>query len=204
MRKKIVKIIFYFLPYSKEYKRFFKTLQQASYLDFLKYKIGFNKRYWPAPKNCTIAHSDKIYIGKNSVLGRSGSYIQGLGQIYIGDYTRIAVNVGIISSNHDLYDHNISHKSKIEIGDYCWIGMNSVILPGVTLGTRTIVAAGSVVTKSFPEGFCVIGGSPAKIIKTLDKELFKPWVYEEEFYGYVPKEKFEKTKFYHDNKINKS
>ena len=50
--------------------------------------------------------------------------------------------------------------------------MNSVILPGVKLGTRTIVAAGSVVTKSFPEGYCVIAGSPAKIIRYLDKEKF--------------------------------
>ena len=45
--------------------------------------------------------------------------------------------------------------------------MNSVILPGVTVGTRTIVGAGSVVTKSFPEGNCVVAGNPAKKIKDL-------------------------------------
>ena len=71
--------------------------------------------------------------------------------------------------------------------------MNSVITAGVELGTRTIVAAGSVVTKSFPEGYCVLGGVPAKVIKKLDSEKFIPW-HEEEWYGYIPKEKFEKER----------
>lgn len=72
--------------------------------------------------------------------------------------------------------------------------MNSVITAEVELGTRTIVAAGSVVTKSFPEGYCVLGGVPAKVIKKLDSEKFIPWHEEEEWYGYIPKEKFEKER----------
>ena len=47
--------------------------------------------------------------------------------------------------------------------------MNSMILPGVTLGSHTVVGAGSVVTKSFPEGYCVIAGNPAKKIKAIKK-----------------------------------
>ena len=53
-----------------------------------------------------------------------------------------------------------------EVG-ICWIGMNSVILPGVVLGDSTIVGAGSVVTKSFVEGRQVIVGSPARVVKKL-------------------------------------
>ena len=71
--------------------------------------------------------------------------------------------------------------------------MNSVVTAGVELGTRTIVAVGAVVTKSFPEGYCILAGAPAKKIKELDKELFKPWTYENEFYGFVSKEEFEKN-----------
>lgn len=59
------------------------------------------------------------------------------------------------------------------IGRNCWIGMNAVILPGVKLGDYTIVGAGAVVTHSFPEGYCVIGGVPAKKIKDLDKDKIK-------------------------------
>lgn len=47
--------------------------------------------------------------------------------------------------------------------------MNSVILPGVELGDHTIVGAGAIVTKSFPGGYCVIVGNPAKIVKNIER-----------------------------------
>ena len=103
-------------------------------------------------------------------------------------------NVGILSSNHDLYDQNKYNNVPIRIGDYSWVGMNSVITAGVVLGPRTIVGAGSVVTKSFPEGYCVIAGAPAKVVKYLDKDKFVPWHYEEEWYGYLTKEEFEQNR----------
>lgn len=98
-----------------------------------------------------------------------GCYFQNFkAKIVIGKGSYIAPNVGIITANHDIYnlDKHDSGKDVI-IGNNCWIGMNSVILPGVVLGDRTIVGAGSVVTKSFEEGNCVIAGNPAKIIKKL-------------------------------------
>jgi acetyltransferase-like isoleucine patch superfamily enzyme len=51
-------------------------------------------------------------------------------------------------------------KVKVIICDLSWASINSIILPRVKSGTRTIEAAGSVDTKSFPEGYCVIAGSP--------------------------------------------
>ena len=77
--------------------------------------------------------------------------------------------------------------------------MNSIITAGVTLGPRTIVAAGAVVTKSFPEGFCILAGVPAKVVKYLDKDKFEPWHCANEYLGYIPKEQFEnKRKKYID------
>ncbi len=46
--------------------------------------------------------------------------------------------------------------------------MNAVILPGVTLGDHTVVGAGAIVTKSFPDGHCIIAGNPAKEIRKID------------------------------------
>lgn len=57
---------------------------------------------------------------------------------------------------------------KIVIGNNCFIGANSTIIYGVELADNTIVAAGSVVTKSFQNGNVIIGGNPAKIIGTWD------------------------------------
>lgn len=200
--KIVRKIITLFLPYYAAFKRFSTAKLQANYFDYLKYKLGIEKRYWPAHKNCLIANHKGIFVGINSLIGRSGNYIQGAGKVYFGNYVQLAPNVGILSSNHDLYDQRKYNNEEVRIGDYCWIGMNSVVLPGVQLGTRTIVAAGSVVTKSFPKGFCVIGGVPAKIIKELDPEKFVPWKDELEFYGFIPKEEFEKSDFFKDNFIN--
>jgi acetyltransferase-like isoleucine patch superfamily enzyme len=132
-------------------------------------------------------------VGINTNAGtRPGCYLQGNGGIYIGNYVHFASNIGVISGNHDLNDQT-KHKTKeVRIGDYTWIGMGAIILPGVILGTRTIVGAGSVVTKSFPNGYCVIAGNPARLIKTLDPSEFKPTKFRTEYYGYIPKEMFGK------------
>jgi acetyltransferase-like isoleucine patch superfamily enzyme len=50
----------------------------------------------------------------------------------------------------------------VNIGERCWLGMNAIILPGVTLGPYTVVAAGAVVTRSFHEGHCILMGMPAR------------------------------------------
>lgn len=101
---------------------------------------------------------------------KCGCYFQAASDahIRIGKGTCIAANVGIITANHDVkeLDKHLPGKD-VNIGDNCWIGMNSVLLPGVTLGERTVVGAGSVVTKSFPKGYCVIAGNPAKVIKEI-------------------------------------
>lgn len=96
-----------------------------------------------------------------------GQYIQAINGIIIGNNVRLGPGIKIISANHNLYDfskHDITNS--IIIGDNCWIAANAIILPGVELGDHVIVAAGAVVTKSFP-GNCLIGGVPARLIKHL-------------------------------------
>jgi len=166
---------------------------------FFQKVLGFNRKaYWPMHFTSTVSGVENIKIGIGTAPGLSpGCYIQGIGKIEIGDYTIIGPNVGIISANHDIYDHRVHNKSFVRIGRYCWIGMNSVILPGVELGDWTIVGAGSVVTKSFPEGYCIIAGNPARIIKKLDKSKCIEYKNKYEYYGYIPKDKFEKFRKKH-------
>lgn len=194
MTNAIKEIIKRSMPFYRQYNRLTKSKTFFSYKEFISYKLFGRKIYWYNHKDCTIANARKIYVGVNCLVGRPGCYIQGAGTVYIGDYVQFGPNVGILSANHDLYDQNKYNIGPIKIGDYSWVGMNSVITAGVELGTRTIVGAGSVVTKSFPDGYCVIAGNPAKVIINLDKEKFIPWHYEEEFYGFIPKDKFEKVR----------
>jgi acetyltransferase-like isoleucine patch superfamily enzyme len=113
-----------------------------------------------------------------------GCYIQGVGKIEIGDYTQISSNVGMITANHDLSDSTKHIIGEIKIGKYCWIGMNAVILPNVFIGDYALVVAGSVVTKSFPDGYCVIAGNPAKIIKELPLDSVNKFENDIKYIGY--------------------
>lgn len=196
MFKKFLKKI---LPFYSGYSKVLSTkIHNLSYIKYICFRAfpRLHKFYYPVHKTCLISNPRRIRVGINSSIARPGCYIQGAGDVYIGNYVRFAPNVGILSANHDLYDHNKYNVAPIKIGDYSWIGMNSIVTAGVELGPRTIVAAGAVVTKSFPEGFCVLAGVPAKKIKDLDKEKFIPWQYDNEFYGFIPKEKFEQLKSY--------
>lgn len=133
--------------------------------------LGFNRNVpWPTHFTSVVQHYSKIDIGVETSPGyMPGCYIQGRGGIKIGDYTQIAPNVGIISSNHNVCDNRLAEvKGPITIGSYCWLGMGSKILSGVTLGDFTTVAANTVVTKSYPDGYCVLAGVPAKVVKRLD------------------------------------
>lgn len=198
--KSIVKGCFPF--YNSYIKSVQSGIHNQTYFGYIIYRISGRCNgggYYPIHKTCTIANIRKVYVGCNATIARPGCYIQGAGSVYFGDYVQLAPNVGILSANHDLYDQTKHNVAPIVIGDYSWIGMNSVITAGVTLGTRTIVAAGAVVTKSYPDGFVVLAGVPAKPVKYLDKAKFIPWHYKHEYYGYIPKEQFEsKRKKYID------
>ena len=57
----------------------------------------------------------------------------------------------------------------VRIGEGCWIGERVCILPGITIGKKCVVGAGSIVTKNIPD-YCMVAGSPAKVIKVYDFE----------------------------------
>ena len=115
----------------------------------------------------------EVKIGKNvwiSFAVNEGCYIQGLNKIFIGDDTIFGPGVKIISANHNQENFSkMIYAKPIKIGKKCWIGANAIILPSVKLGDNVIVAAGSVVSKSFLDNL-VIGGNPAKVIGSNKKK----------------------------------
>ena len=130
-------------------------------------------RPWPVALSCTISNPENVIFHPDDLnnFQSPGVYMQNFDAcIRLGRGSYVAPNMGLITSNHRLDDLNMHEPGKdIEIGDGCWLGMNSVILPGVILGPQTIVAANSVVNCSFTEGRVLIGGAPARILRKLDR-----------------------------------
>lgn len=195
MKELIIKILSHTVPLFHDYYKYYAAdLWLMSYFKYVWKRLCCIKPYWPIEPGCIVADWKKIYVGRNSNVGRPGMYINGSGGIYIGNYVRVATNCGIMSRNHDLYDQRLAHLAPVIIHDYCWLGMGSKVLAGVELGPRTIVAAGAVVTRSFPEGNCVIGGVPAKKIKDLEPEKVQHYTFKEEMYGYLTPKQFDRYK----------
>ena len=125
---------------------------------------------WP------VHHSTKVTSPQNIIRRKGarfpglsmGCHIDGRNGIKIGKNVWIGPRVSIISMNHDVNNyHSYVECNPIVIQDNCWLGANVIILPNVHLGEHTIVAAGAVVTKSFPDGNQLIAGNPAKLIRNL-------------------------------------
>lgn len=107
-------------------------------------------------------------IGKN-VFINSGCRFQDWGGITIGDGTLIGHSVVIATINHGLTPEKRHDNipAPVTIGKNVWIGSNSTILPGVTIGDNAVVAAGAVVTKDV-DASTVVGGVPSRVIKKIE------------------------------------
>lgn len=113
---------------------------------------------------------DGIHIGDNCYLGFGLSLLNG-SKISIGNSVLMASNILISSENHGMdpeseipyMDQELIAKD-VEIKDGVWIGQNVCILPGVVIGEKSIIGAGSIVTKNIP-AYCIAAGNPARIIK---------------------------------------
>lgn len=153
---------------------------------------GINRGpYWPVHPSSMVTNWRNVLAGVETSPGQMpGCYIQALGPVILGDYTQVGPHVSIISSNHKLEDLREHDIGRVEIGEYCWLGAGSVILPNVVLGPFTIVGAGSVVTKSFSEGYAVIVGNPARKVRNLDTARCIRHVSDHEYHGFVPKKDF--------------
>ncbi len=108
-------------------------------------------------------------------------YISAAGKVSIGDRVLMGSDVMIIDNNHGTdagdeksYGKQPISRSEVTIGNECWIGEKACILPGVHIGDRCIIGAGSVVTRDIPS-YTIAAGVPAKVIKEWNAES-KEWI----------------------------
>lgn len=103
--------------------------------------------------------SGNIFIENNVIFGHNCMVLTGIHEFAAGKRKRLSINE----------PDTPSEGQDIIIREGCWIASGSIILGGVEIGEHSIVAAGAVVTKSFPKG-SMIGGVPAKLIKKIDEK----------------------------------
>lgn len=114
-------------------------------------------------------YGSHIEVGKNFFANYNCTIID-VAKVRIGDNCQFAPNVAIYTAGHPV--HPVSRNSlyeygvEVTIGDNVWIGGNTVVLPGVQIGSNTVIGAGSVVTKDIPE-WVVAGGNPCKVIRKI-------------------------------------
>ena len=124
-------------------------------------------------KRCSLFGSPEniLHIGENSYVGMN-TIINGFAALVtIGTNVSIAQNVNIMADSGPNASPTLQRifpieKAAITIGNHCWIGASAIIMPSVQLGDYCIVAANSYVNKCFPP-YSIIGGTPAKLIRTL-------------------------------------
>lgn len=118
-----------------------------------------------------------ISIGDHTRIGLGNTII---GPVHIGNDVILAQNVVISALNHNYQDitNCITNQgvnvAEVTIDSNVWVGANCVILSGVHIGEHVVVGAGSIVTKDIPP-YCVVVGNPARVIKKYDFQL-KQWI----------------------------
>lgn len=123
------------------------------------------------PTNVLLGEvGEGLVVGNHSNIGPY-SYIGCSGYVEIGNNVMMGPRVNLLAENHNAERVDVPMKSQgvtrkaIVIKDDCWLGANSTVLAGVTIGEGSIVAAGAVVTKDVP-AFSIVGGVPARVIKS--------------------------------------
>lgn len=114
-----------------------------------------------------------ISVGENFYCNFNSIFLD-ICPITIGDNCMFGPNCQLYAATHPIEpvkrNSGMEFGKPITIGDNVWFGGSVIITPGVTLGNNVVVAAGSVVTKSFPDNV-VLGGNPARIIRTIEEDV---------------------------------
>lgn len=165
--KKLLKHLIFFIIH------LFPSLRMNKIKIFLLRTLGYK-----VGKNVVIASSFKIMgnidvsIGNNTFIGHHTMIIGGKANLSIGKNCDISSKVSFVMGTHEIGNSERragkGYSESIFVGDGVWIGYGAIILPGVKIGNKSIIGAGSVVVKDIPANV-IAAGNPCKIIKQLSE-----------------------------------
>lgn len=125
-----------------------------------------------SPQSTIVGAYSNLYMDENSEINY-GAFVLLKGKVHIGENSTIAYKAKIITSANPNGPYNSLSKiypsiiKPVVIGKNCWIGAGVIILPGVTIGDYSVVAAGAVVNKDVPSGV-LVAGVPCRVVKKLE------------------------------------
>ena len=135
-------------------------------IDATDLEVGESFKVWSGHRKTLISGWGKLRFG-DRVFVNCGTVIIAVKEIVVGDDVAFANEVYVMDSN----SHGVEGKPHVEapvrIGDGTWLGNRAMVLPGVTIGKRVVVAAGAVVTRDVPDDV-LVAGNPARVVRSLD------------------------------------
>lgn len=128
-------------------------------------QVGDDFKVWSGHRRTLISGWGKIRFGDRCFVN-VGTTIIAVEEIVVGDDVAFANEVYVMDSDSHGVEGRPHKQAPVRIGDGCWIGARAMILPGVTLGRRVLVAAGAVVTRDVPDD-SLVAGNPARVVRSL-------------------------------------
>jgi acetyltransferase-like isoleucine patch superfamily enzyme len=128
-------------------------------------EIGDDFKIWSGHRQTLVSGWGRIRIGDRCFLN-SGTVVIAVEEVVIGDDVAMANEVLVVDSNSHGVEGRPHVQAPIRIGDGTWLGNRVMVLPGVTIGKRVLVAAGAVVTRDVPDDV-LVAGNPARVVRAL-------------------------------------
>lgn len=135
-------------------------------IDATDLEVGDDFKVWSGHRKTLISGWGRMRIG-DRVFINCGSVVISVLEITIGDDVALANEVYVMDSNSHGVEGRPHVEAPVRIGDGTWVGARAMILPGVTIGRRVVVAAGSVVTRDVPDDV-LVAGNPARVVRPLE------------------------------------
>lgn len=128
-------------------------------------EIGTDFKVWSGHRQTLISGWGRLRIG-DRVFVNCGTVLLAVKEIVVGDDVAFANEVYVMDSNSHGLEGGPHVEATVRIGDGTWLGARAMVLPGVTIGKRVMVAAGAVVTRDVPDDV-LVAGNPARVVRTL-------------------------------------
>ena len=128
--------------------------------------IGERFKVWSSHRKTVLSGGGRLRIG-DRVFVNCGTVVIAVKEITIGDDVALANEVFVMDSNSHGVEGRPHVEAPVRIGDGTWVGNRAMVLPGVTIGKRVVVAAGAVVTRDVPDDV-LVAGNPARVVRALE------------------------------------